>query len=298
MNMQLSGLHILLTYRCILECDHCFVWGSPRQTGVLTMEDISRILRQAREAGIQSIYFEGGEPFLYYAELVHGVQEAAEMGFDVGIVSNAYWAISIADAIEWLQPFAGRITNLAISSDLYHCDKCLGEEPQNAIAAAKWLKIPADILSISQPDETAPSVRGQLSDEAGVMYRGRAADILAPKHMTRPWKSLDSCVNEDLDDPGRVHVDVQGNLHVCQGVIIGNLFQKPLKQICEEFRTDAHPICSLLLQGGPAALVSEFNLDHRPAYADACHLCYEARLALRQRFPELLGPDQMYGIMR
>ena len=27
--MKLSGLHFLLTYRCVYECDHCFVWGSP-----------------------------------------------------------------------------------------------------------------------------------------------------------------------------------------------------------------------------------------------------------------------------
>jgi hypothetical protein len=31
--------------------------------------------------------------------------------------------------------------------------------------------------------------------------------------------------------------------------------------------------------------VTEFALDHRPTYADACHLCYEARLAMRSRFP-------------
>jgi len=29
--MKLSSLHVLLTYQCNYECDHCFVWGSPRQ---------------------------------------------------------------------------------------------------------------------------------------------------------------------------------------------------------------------------------------------------------------------------
>jgi hypothetical protein len=277
--MQLSGLHILLTYRCTLECDHCFVWGGPRQTGVLAMDDVSRILEQAREAGIKSIYFEGGEPFLYYVELVRGVHAAAEMGFEVGIVSNAYWAVSIADAEEWLQPFVGRITDLSI-------------------AAAKWLNIPTGMISISQPDQAALSVRGQLTAEAEVMYRGRAAEVLAPQHMTQQWDSLDSCPHEDLREPGRLHVDPQGNLHVCQGVIIGNLFEKPLKEICAGYDPGGHPICSMLLDGGPAALISEFGLEHRPAYADACHMCYDARLALRERFPALLGPDQMYGVIK
>ncbi len=98
--MQISGLHVLLTYRCTFECDHCFVWGSPRQTGVLRLEQITQILAQARDAGVQWIYFEGGEPFLYYAILVRGVHLAADMGFSVGVVSNAYWAVSVADAAE------------------------------------------------------------------------------------------------------------------------------------------------------------------------------------------------------
>jgi hypothetical protein len=97
-------------------------------------------------------------------------------------------------------------------------------------------------------------------------------------------------------EPGRVHLDPLGNLHICQGIVIGNLFEKPLKQICEEYDVDSHPICGLLLAGGPAALVTEYNLPHASSYADACHLCYEARTALRARFPELLKPDQMYGV--
>jgi len=50
-----------------------------------------------------------------------------------------------------------------------------------------------------------------------------------------------------------------------------------------------------LLTGGPVALVQEYNLPHEENYADACHLCFEARRELRARFPEILKPDQMYG---
>jgi hypothetical protein len=37
-------------------------------------------------------------------------------------------------------------------------------------------------------------------------------------------------------------------------------------------------------------------VSHEESYADACHLCYQARCALRARFPEILTPDQMYGV--
>ncbi len=293
--MKLSGLHILLTYQCTRECGHCFVWGSPRQRGVLSLEQIEQILNQAKEAGIELVYFEGGEPFIYYDVLVKGVQMAAEMGFSVGIVSNAYWASSVVKAAERLQPFAGILSDLTVSSDLYHCDEVLSEELQNAIVAAKWLKISTGMISIAKPDEDAAQTHGQIKDQGAVMYRGRAAVILAPQAEQHPWNQFTQCPHEDLCAPGRIHLDPFGNLHICQGIVIGNVFEKPLNKICESYEPEMHPICGPLLEGGPAALVSEYNLPHESIYADACHLCYEMRLALRQRFPELLKPDQMYG---
>jgi MoaA/NifB/PqqE/SkfB family radical SAM enzyme len=294
--MKLDGLHILLTYQCTYECDHCFVWGSPRQTGTLTLEQIDNILQQAKDAGVTSIYFEGGEPFLYYAVLVKAVHRAAAMGFSVGIVSNAYWATTIADAEEWLRPFMGRLADLTVSSDLFHCEDCLGELPQNAIVAAKWMGIPTGMIRVAQPEEQAVEAKGQLQEESGVMYRGRAAVKLASRAAIHSWDGFTSCPHEDLRDPGRIHLDPLGNLHICQGVVIGNLFEKSLKQICQEYEADAHPICGLLLAGGPVALVHEYALPHASHYADACQLCYEARLSLRARFPTYLQPDQMYGV--
>jgi hypothetical protein len=35
----------------------------------------------------------------------------------------------------------------------------------------------------------------------------------------------------------------------------------------------------------------------REFYADECHLCFETRLALRTRFPQVLAPDQAYGVV-
>jgi len=260
---------------------------------------IEQILAQAKEAGVTSIYFEGGEPFLYYAVLVKAVHRAAYMGFSVGIVSNAYWANSIVDAEEWLRPFVGRLSDFTVSSDLFHCNENLGELPSNALAAARRLKIPTDMISIAQPDADAPQTHGQIEDEGAVMYRGRAAEKLIEKATGHSWERFDSCPHEDLREPGRVHLDPLGNVHICQGVVIGNLFEKPLKQICEEYDPDTHPICGPLLEGGPAALVTEYNLPRASLfiYADACHLCYEARAMLRPRFPQHLTPDQMYGVM-
>ena len=296
--MRLTGLHLLLTYKCTSECEHCFVWGSPRQSGVMNLDKLRVILQQARELDeLEWIFFEGGEPFLYYPILLRGVQMATAMGFHVGIVSNAYWATTLADALIWLKPFAELIEDLTLSSDRYHYDESNHNLVINAVAAAGELRIPTGIIRVAQPEQTnAESTIGQPpSGESAVMYRGRASKRLAGRALRKPWKTFTTCLHEDLRDPGRAHLDPFGNLHICQGISIGNVFTLPLKEICENYYAEAHPICGPLLKGGPAALAKEYNLRPQETCADACQLCYETRLALRERFPNILLPDQMYA---
>jgi hypothetical protein len=297
--MQISGLHILLTYQCTLECEHCFVWGSPRQSGVMTLAQIRTLLKQAQDLGtVTSVYFEGGEPFLYYATLLQAVREAAGMGFAVGIVSNGFWATSAEDALAALRPFAGLVQDLSVSTDLFHWEAALSRQARAIAAAAAELGIPLGMISVAQPETcTAPASAGQIpGGESQVMYRGRAAEVLAGRAAGTAWEQFNTCPHEDLREPGRVHVDPLGNIHLCQGILLGNAFMTPLKEILASFDPDAHPIAGPLLKGGPAELVRHYALPHAEKYADACHLCYTARKDLRPRFPELLAPDQVYGM--
>ena len=266
----------------------------------MALQTITEVLRQGKDLGtVESVYFEGGEPFLYYPVLVCGVKQAAQMGFEVGVVTNAYWATSVEDASEWLRPFAGLVQDLSISSDLYHGDDESSLLPRNARAAAVRLGIPTGVISIAQPEvPDTPETVGQLREgDNAVMYRGRAAEKMASRAPQQSWDRFTECPHEDLRDPGRVHIDPLGYVHICQGLSIGNLFQSPLRELCVRYDPDSHPIIGSLLNGGPAQLVRQHGLSHAQTYADACHLCYEARLALRNRCPEILSPDQMYGVI-
>lgn len=295
--MRLTGLHILLTYECNFECDHCFVWSGPFRRGSLTVPQLDDVLRQAKDTGtVEWIWFEGGEPFLYHAVLRHGVRRAAELGFRVGIVSNAYWATDPADAREWLRDLAGSLDELATSCDGFHGDEDQVRRVGIALEAARELGISAGAIEIAGDDAAEPAI-GQLPEaESGVMHRGRAAVKLAPQAPKRPASAMTECPYEDLREPGRVHLDPFGNLHVCQGIVIGNLFRTPLREICGAYDPDAHPITGPLLAGGPAELARRHAVPPAGSYADACHFCYETRLALRSRFPDVLAPGQMYGV--
>jgi MoaA/NifB/PqqE/SkfB family radical SAM enzyme len=262
----------------------------------MTMPQVRQILQQAKELGtVEWIYFEGGEPFLYHPVLVRGVEAAKSLGFRLGLVSNGYWATSYEDAIEWLRPFTGLVEDLSISSDLYHSDRELSYEAATVQAAAESIGIPVNVSSVAQPDVMNNLAAGGSlpSGQASLRYRGRAAETLAGKASLRPGNEFTTCPYEELRGPERVHVDPFGYVHVCQGIAMGNLFDRSLKEIVLEYQPDDHPVIGPLLRGGPAALC---ELDQEEGeYADACHLCYETRKKIRKRFPETLVPGQMYG---
>jgi MoaA/NifB/PqqE/SkfB family radical SAM enzyme len=298
--MTLTSLHFLLTYQCVSECSHCFVFGSPFSSGVWTIKSLQKALDNAQTLEtIDSICFEGGEPFLYYPILLAGLKEAKKRDYYLGVVSYPYWAQTVEDAKQWLQPIAEiGIGGLSVSGDCFHGDEVDYKYQNNAIRAAKELGIHIGLLAVDeQPSDDQPTVAGEKVSPGTVMYRGRAAVKLAPE-VTAPRyapETLTECPYENLTAPGRVHVDPFGNLHICQGIIIGNILNQPLSEIVRQFAPTKNPILGTLIAGGPAALVKQFNLPCEGTYADACELCYRAREQLRSQFPDILGPDQMYG---
>jgi len=290
MTSGLEGVHLLTTYRCDRECDHCFVWASPQCEATMTIETIRRLLAQANEVeSVRTIYFEGGEPFMYYPLVLEGVRAARSMGFDVGIVTNGYWGTSVEDAKLWLAPLAELgVSDLSISDDEYHRFSPDDRRARDVVEAAESLGIPVGVIEVCKPGAGAEA-------DGGLYFRGRASDKLAGDYSSREIAELKSCP-EDLRTPGRVHIDPLGLVHICQGILIGDTGSRSLKDIIEEYDPSKHPVVSALVEGGPAELARRFGLElPMDRFADDCHLCYVARTLLRGDYPEYLGPSEMYG---
>lgn len=200
-----TGIHLLLTYTCPFECDHCFLYSGPRASGTFTMEQIRRVLREAETLGtIEWIYFEGGEPFLYHPLLVEGARRARSLGFQVGVATNAYFAQTEEDAALWLRPLADLgVADLSVSDDGFHGDDRSAAPPKMALSAARSLGIPCATICIEKPAVDTPAVE---DDRAG---------------------RLRCCPHEDLASRSRVHVDCYGHVHLCQGLSMGNRWKTP-----------------------------------------------------------------------
>jgi MoaA/NifB/PqqE/SkfB family radical SAM enzyme len=298
--MGLSGLHLLLTYKCLHECDHCFVFGGSSAKGTMKSIDIREICREAKKVGtVEWIFFEGGEPFLYYPIMLKGIKVARDLGFKTGIVTDPYWATSVEDAIEWLTPISQLgVSDISISEDAFHQKEEEKDYPKNVVEAAKTLGLPVGSITIEEPTPSVSEragLEGKPITEGQAMFRGRAAEKLVEGLPRKPWTQLQKCPHEDLQDPSRVHIDPFGFIHLCQGLTMGNYKEEPLSKLIQSYDPSSHPICAPLIEGGPTALVRKYEVPHEDSYVDECHLCYNARLALRSRFPKYLAPGQMYG---
>jgi len=297
--VSLKGVHFLLSYKCDLECDHCFVWGNPNAKGAFHIAQVKQILNEARKLEtLTYVSVEGGEPFLHYPIMLKTVQDATRLGLHVEVLTNCYWATCPEDAEAWLTPLAeAKNVELSLSSDSYHDSKVQTGEVENAVKAAFNLGIKVGINSTENPSGTPSpgNIGGAKVYASRLMYKGRAAVNLVGKAFLKPWSEFVKCPYENLASPERVHVDPFGWVHVCQGISIGNAWQRKFSSLIREYEPSGNAILEPLIRGGPVALVEKFGLPHEDRYADACHLCYSARCMLRATHPDTLGPDEMYG---
>jgi sulfatase maturation enzyme AslB (radical SAM superfamily) len=80
-------VHLHLTRRCNLACQHCYSTSSPTERDQLQVEQIATALKILRQEGYEIVSLSGGEPLLY-RPLAELVTEAVGLGYRVNMVSN------------------------------------------------------------------------------------------------------------------------------------------------------------------------------------------------------------------
>jgi len=278
------------------------LYCSPRSSGTFTIKQVTRVLEEARKIGtVEWVFYEGGEPFLFFPLMIEGIKRARKMNFKVGVVTNAYGAISEEDAELWLRPLAeAGVSFLNISNDTFHYDDERDNPATIANSVAERLGIETSPICIEKPkveiQRTDGEDKGSPVIGGGAKFRGRAVEKLSEDLPLRDWNELCECPYEDLVSPSRVHIDPYGNVQLCQGLSMGNMWKTPLSVLVANYDAEAHPICASLIRGGPAALAGEIGVTPEKGYLDECHFCYLLRRSVVDDYPEYLAPRQVYGL--
>lgn len=282
--MRPTFLHLLLTYRCVYQCRHCYTWGSPFRDGAMTVAQVDQILDAAKKIGsVETIVFDGGEPFLYYPILLHGLRSSRDRGFRTIVLTNGDWATSEPATFAWLGPISeAGIGEIHISDDSHHLQRVGENRGARALSVATQMGLLA---------------RSARAEGESLLHRGRAARYLTRDAPRRSWDSFAACPVVDFSHPDRIFIDCDGYVHVCHGLTIGSLWWDSLGEVLGRYDPDADPILGPLVRGGPAELARTYNLPQLDGCVDACHLCYLTREQLRERFPDRLAPEELYGTL-
>jgi hypothetical protein len=213
-------------------------------------------------------------------------------------VTCGYFATSQQDGRFWLEPLkeAG-LSSIDVSLDELHGSDEAYTHARNLIDAAEALGLEVSIISIADPrkcdEDGVCTSRGE--DPQPSYLRGRAAHELVEGLKLHRVDTFKECSVEELEAPKRVHMDPFGNIHVCQGILAGNVWESSLATVVKGYDPSSHPVLGPLIEGGPARLAEAMGVGTGESFATDCHACYEIRRAVRTGYKIWLGPAQVYG---
>ncbi len=312
MPFVISGITWILSYRCNLNCAHCFfdVQGDLHILDHVLAREALTSLEQSDPLAWQHV--SGGEPLLFEAELHRLLEVIQEHGSKtVGLATNGFWGDSEQRAQQTVSQLRRRgVNGLCLSADNYHQSTLPIDYVRTAAeqVAAQGLKKHSFVVCC-QPEGEPPScaVQDFALPLAPVFVRkiGRGAAVGVPDGASQtgnipdaPCRNLCCCLGETTPfEPQMVWIDPYGNVMICYGLIIGNLYESSLGEILRNYSVNHSPLLKILAEEGPIGLYRlAVNKGWQPkqGFADECALCWQSRYFLRKGWIENLGPDECY----
>ncbi len=319
--IKLTGITWITTYNCNISCDHCFfeTQGPQKYLDPSLIDKVLKDIKPTKHMFWQ--HLSGGEIFLKPERVLEIVKRIRKY-FDknIGLSTNGFWAKDIEKARDIVKELAKQgVTGIAISADYYHQQQMDIKGPQNLariikeegiqthsyIMGARLLDVVNGAKKINAISETIAS---KVEQGLGIPYAratersiGKGSRLNHPKRSVIPSGScteLNTCLGERSPfNPAMVWIDPYGNVMICYGVIIGNVYEKPFNKILEDYSPESSVVLNKLATVGPKGLYNlaiEKGIKMPGKYFDECDLCYQSREKLYGQFPEVLGPKECY----
>lgn len=283
---------LLYTRTCPLACEHCIIESSPKATGKIEYRAAAAMLPViARHT--KTVCFTGGEPLLYFAEIVKLVEAAKKLGLITNVVSGAGWVRKPEVARRRMARLkeAG-LDKLCISADRYHEVHSPRERAHLLVESAQRAGIEVIVRGVvgahqRSSEEKARFAPGDIVYDPGRLVRLGAARNL-PKEHFHYWEQPPT---------GRCKIalwpviEPDGNVYTCCGpsryakkpspLMLGNVNEEPLDLILTRAAKD--PLLQALALIGPHGILqllksrpeTEHLVPVRPEYTGLCELCFD-----------------------
>lgn len=284
---------LLYTRTCPLACKDCITESSPDAKGRMRF-DQARSYLPAISKYSRSVCFTGGEPFLYYKDILLLTREAKTLGLDVTIVSGAGWVRKEETVRSRMRELAeAGVSTICISWDRYHEEFSTSDRAvllaEVATEANLKVKVRSVIPACESPEGLRAAFEGLPVETQSVLpvALGRAAS-LPISHFSReasPLRSICSVVKSpSVDHDGTVYACCGPSLYSAKTspLVLGNANVEQLEDIFARAVTD--PLLEVLgilgsygfyelLKGHP--LEQKMLRKRTNGYSTICDLCID-----------------------
>ena len=285
-----TKLAIGLTDKCTAACDMCCFGCSPKGEMHLETDLIKDVTLQAsRIEGIRAIGFTGGEPLIYFDQVLECCRYAKSLGLHITINSNGFWGANEERANEMAAALqkAG-VALISFSADKYHQQYVPIEHLKAAIRAT----LRAGMLGNISVMETNDSDNIVKMTEA---LRPEIYQIELAYHPMLPiGKALETTAEgeyiKNFDSKyakctfaGMVHLNFDGNYYMCCSqfckeippINLGSAKEVKLQDLEQKILTNDY--LYVMLRNGLTwyiDLARELGFEIPSYLCSPCHCCY------------------------
>ena len=237
------------------------------------------------------IHFAGGEPFLYYKNMLETAKHGKQCGFSISVVTNGFWAYSEDNARKQISNLvdAGLIRT-KLSFDSFHNKYIPVETIRKAIRILKEFDVSIVLRIITTKKHKVDETLRRLSlddldsieiSSSPIVPVGRARmSVNEDEYYLSKNGSIGYCadfLNLTITDSGNVAVCCAGS-ELSSSLWLGNVNKTPLNLIVRD--AEWNMLIKKLVHQGPSsffAFLNEAGLGYKikPSYTNICHACSE-----------------------
>ena len=147
---MIESLALVYTKKCNAHCRMCSADAGPSRNEKMGISEVNAYLDMAREVlGLKKLVLTGGEPLLFFDEIIQIIKHARELGLTTNVVTNAFWAENRATAISRLKTLKENgLSFISFSADKYHQEYIPITNVRQAIKAAVDINMPCSVAMV------------------------------------------------------------------------------------------------------------------------------------------------------
>ena len=140
--IEYNAVGLLYTYKCTGTCEICGLKCGPNRNEKMDLEVAKKVIRDSAYNGIKLIGITGGEPFIYYEEILELCKLAFSLGMQTTFTTNAFWATDKDGTFEKLEKLKHYgVRSIKVSLDDFHMKHISTENYRRIFRISQMLDI-------------------------------------------------------------------------------------------------------------------------------------------------------------